>query len=55
MARRSEGALNGIAGVIPPVVSAVDTMAGGVIAVKDASADAAPYIIGFRKRHLAVC
>ncbi|MBK0038326.1 MULTISPECIES: tape measure protein [unclassified Enterococcus] len=41
-----EGALNGIAGVIPPVVSAVDTMAGGVIAVKDASADAAPYIIG---------
>lgn len=41
-----EGVLNGIAGVIPPVVSAVDTMAGGVIAVKDASADAAPYIIG---------
>lgn len=41
-----EGALNSIAGVIPPVVSAVDTMAGGVIAVKDASADAAPYIIG---------
>lgn len=41
-----EGALNGIAGVIPPVVSAVDTMAGGVIAVKDVSADAAPYIIG---------
>ncbi len=41
-----EGALNGIAGVIPPVVSAIDTMAGGVIAVKDASADAAPYIIG---------
>lgn len=41
-----EGVLNGIAGVIPPVVSTVDTMAGGVIAVKDASADAAPYIIG---------
>lgn len=41
-----EGALNSIAGVIPPVVSAIDTMAGGVIAVKDASADAAPYIIG---------
>ncbi|MFW8578099.1 tape measure protein [Enterococcus entomosocium] len=41
-----EGVLNGIAGVIPPVVSVVDTMAGGVIAVKDASADAAPYIIG---------
>lgn len=41
-----EGALNGIAGVIPPVVSAVDTMAGGVIAVKDAAVTAAPYIIG---------
>lgn len=41
-----EGALNGIAGVIPPVVSAVDTMAGGVIMVKDAAVDAAPYIIG---------
>lgn len=41
-----EGALNGIAGVIPPVVSAVDTMAGGVIAVKDAAVTAAPVIIG---------
>lgn len=41
-----EGVLNGIAGVIPPVVSAVDTMAGGVIAVKDAAVTAAPVIIG---------
>lgn len=41
-----EGVLNGVAGVIPPVVSAVDTMAGGVIAVKDAAVTAAPYIIG---------
>ncbi|HGF8354887.1 TPA: tape measure protein [Enterococcus faecium] len=41
-----EGVLNGIAGVIPPVVSAVDTMAGGVIAVKDAASDAAPVLIG---------
>lgn len=41
-----EGTLNGIAGVIPPVVSAVDTMAGGVIAVKDAAVTAAPVIVG---------
>lgn len=41
-----EGALNGIAGVIPPVVSAVDTMTGGVIAVKDAAVTASPVIIG---------
>ena len=41
-----EGALNGIAGVIPPVVSVIDTMAGGVIAVKDAASDAAPVLIG---------
>ena len=41
-----EGVLNGIAGVIPPVVSAVDTMAGGVIAVKYAAVTAAPVIIG---------
>ncbi len=41
-----EGALNGIAGVIPPVVSTIDTMAGGVIAVKDAAVTAAPVIVG---------
>lgn len=41
-----EGVLNGVAGVIPPVVSAVDTMAGGVIAVKDAASDAAPVLVG---------
>lgn len=41
-----EGALNGIAGVIPPVVSAVDTMTGGVIAVKNAAVTASPVIIG---------
>nr|MBO0491452.1 phage tail tape measure protein [Enterococcus sp. DIV1094] len=41
-----EGALNSIAGVIPPVVSAIDMMAGGVIAVKDAAVTAAPVIIG---------
>ncbi|MFP8915294.1 tape measure protein [Enterococcus innesii] len=41
-----EGALNGIAGVIPPVVSTIDTMAGGVIAVKYAAVTAAPVIVG---------
>lgn len=41
-----EGALNGIAGVIPPIVSTIDTMAGGVIAVKDAAVTAAPVIVG---------
>ncbi|WP_301357412.1 tape measure protein [Enterococcus spodopteracolus] len=41
-----EGVLNNIAGVIPPVVSAVDTMTGGVIAVKDAAVTASPVIIG---------
>lgn len=41
-----EGALNGIAGVIPPVISAVDTMTGGVIAVTDAAVTASPVIIG---------
>ncbi|BAO08046.1 putative minor tail protein [Enterococcus mundtii QU 25] len=41
-----EGALNSIAGVIPPVVSAIDTMAGGVIAVKDAAVTSAPVIVG---------
>lgn len=41
-----EGALNSIAGVIPPVVSAIDTMAGGIIAVKDAAVTAAPVIVG---------
>ncbi|MFR0815588.1 MAG: tape measure protein [Enterococcus casseliflavus] len=41
-----EGVLNGVAGVIPPVVSAIDTMVGGIIDLKESSVVLAPAIIG---------
>lgn len=41
-----EGVLNGVAGVIPPVVSAIDTMVGGIIDLKDSSAAVVPVIAG---------
>ncbi|MGG5322605.1 hypothetical protein IGJ83_002436 [Enterococcus pernyi] len=41
-----EGVLNGVAGVIPPFVSAIDTMVGGMIDLKESSVVLAPAIIG---------
>lgn len=41
-----EGVLNGVAGVIPPVVSSIDTMVGGIIDLKESSVILAPAIIG---------
>ncbi|NBA63390.1 tape measure protein [Enterococcus mundtii] len=41
-----EGVLNSVAGVIPPVVSAIDTMVGGMIDLKESSVILAPAIIG---------
>ncbi|WP_430604142.1 hypothetical protein IGJ19_002423 [Enterococcus sp. DIV1368b] len=41
-----EGVLNSVAGVVPPVVSAIDTMVGGMIDLKESSVILAPAIIG---------
>ena len=41
-----EGVLNGVAGVIPPVVSAIDTMVGGIMDLKESSAAVVPVIAG---------